>query len=135
MPISPAQADEAYMLETLHALKIADTQTDAVRRLRALLRQTVRVAICDGRVFLGTFAGTDKQLNVLLLNADEFRFAPPRHANPDGRYVGLVLVPWRLVVRVEAAKAAEEREVDVDPGVGYRGIAENYEDAEDGLYT
>ena len=48
------------------------TDTPAVNALRSLLRQTLRITILDGRIFLGTFAGTDKLLNVLLVSTDEF---------------------------------------------------------------
>ena len=71
-------------------------------QLKALLRSTLRVSVTDNRVFLGTFAGTDKLLNILLINTDEYRVGPD--AGPDGadgRYVGQVMIPWRLVVRVE----------------------------------
>jgi small nuclear ribonucleoprotein (snRNP)-like protein len=71
----------------------------AVDRLSELLTQTLRITITDGRIFIGSFAGTDQPLNVLLLNADEFRLGPDE--NPDGRYVGQVLIPWRLVVKAE----------------------------------
>lgn len=74
-----------------------------VEQLKALLRTTLRVTVTDGRVFLGTFAGTDKMLNILLINTDEYRLGPD--AGPDaldGRYVGQVMIPWRLVVRVES---------------------------------
>ncbi|KAJ7479960.1 hypothetical protein B0H11DRAFT_1725334 [Mycena galericulata] len=71
----------------------------AVDRLKSLLCETLRVTITDGRIFIGSFAGTDQPLNILLLNTDEFRLGPDE--NPDGRYVGQVLIPWRLVVKAE----------------------------------
>ena len=108
---------------------------DGVQQLRALFNQMLRVTIRDGRVFLGTFAGTDKLLNILLLNADEYRFAPPQHANPHGRFVGLILIPWRLVAKAEAHRPRRPAEVNVYPGVGLKGIVETYTDAEDELYT
>jgi len=70
--------------------------------LERLLRQTLRITIKDGRIFLGSFAGTDKQLNILLANTDEFRLTPPESANPNGRFVGLVMIPRSLVVKIEA---------------------------------
>ncbi|TFY71225.1 hypothetical protein EVG20_g1785 [Dentipellis fragilis] len=73
--------------------------TDAVLALKSLLRLTLRVFIADGRIFLGTFAGTDKSLNLLLVNTEEFRLGPSD--NPDGRYVGQVMIPWRLVIKTE----------------------------------
>jgi len=73
---------------------------DALPRLRALLQQILRITITDGRVFIGTFAGTDKPLNIILINAEEYRIGPGQ--NPDGRYVGQVMFPWKVVVKVEA---------------------------------
>ena len=87
------------------------TDTPAVNALRSLLRQTLRITILDGRIFLGTFAGTDKLLNVLLVSTDEFVLpqASRAYANPDGRFVGLVQIPWRLVVKIEAHRPHRER--------------------------
>ncbi|KAF9783993.1 hypothetical protein BJ322DRAFT_889639 [Thelephora terrestris] len=68
--------------------------------VRSLLNDTLRVTVADGRIFLGTFVGTDSELNILLLNSDEFRLGP--NENPNGRFVGQVMIPWRLVQRVEA---------------------------------
>ena len=132
----PEQIDSALKLEEEAAPADSDpSDPPAVRDLKSLLNRTLRVTIRDGRVFLGSFAGTDKLLNILLVNTDEFRFSPPQHANPGGRFVGLVLIPWRLVLNVEAQGTNSGQEVVVDPGVGLRGIVETYEDAEDGLYT
>ncbi|KAI0069975.1 hypothetical protein K474DRAFT_1670548 [Panus rudis PR-1116 ss-1] len=77
-------------------------QAPATSYLQKLFRQTIRITITDGRIFLGTFAGTDKHLNLLLVNTDEFRFTPPHYANPNGRFVGLVMIPRRLIVKIEA---------------------------------
>ncbi|KAJ7714582.1 hypothetical protein DFH07DRAFT_863302 [Mycena maculata] len=71
----------------------------AVELLKGLLCETLRVTVTDGRIFVGSFAGTDQPLNILLLNTDEFRLGPDE--NPDGRYVGQVLIPWKLVVQAE----------------------------------
>jgi small nuclear ribonucleoprotein (snRNP)-like protein len=71
----------------------------AVERLKELLCQNLRVTVTDGRIFIGSFAGTDQPLNILLLNTDEFRLGPDE--NPDGRYVGQILIPWKLVVKAE----------------------------------
>lgn len=79
----------------------------ALFRLKRLLRQILRITINDGRVFIGTFAGTDQPLNLLLLNTEEYNMGPD--ANPDGRYVGQVLIPWRLVVKVEGEGTKQDR--------------------------
>ncbi|KAI0762391.1 hypothetical protein C8Q74DRAFT_147589 [Fomes fomentarius] len=97
----------------------SSSPTANVEQLKALLRTTLRVTVVDGRVFLGTFAGTDKQLNILLVNTDEYRLGPDAGSDGlDGRYVGQVMIPWRLVVRVESradgdrAQAYRSRESD-----------------------
>jgi small nuclear ribonucleoprotein (snRNP)-like protein len=81
--------------------------TSARDALVFLLR---RVSITDGRVFLGTFVGTDVLLNLLLVSAHEFRpGAPPR--TPDysnERFVGQVMLPWRHVRKVEAEGKPED---------------------------
>ncbi|KZT08967.1 uncharacterized protein LAESUDRAFT_723272, partial [Laetiporus sulphureus 93-53] len=74
----------------------------SIQRLKALLRKTLRVTIQDGRIFLGTFVGTDKHLNILLVNSEEYRIGPDAvDGDPNGRFVGQILVPWRLVQKVE----------------------------------
>ncbi|PCH33091.1 hypothetical protein WOLCODRAFT_52746, partial [Wolfiporia cocos MD-104 SS10] len=76
---------------------------DSVRKLRSLLRGNLRITISDGRIFIGTFVGTDKQLNVLLVNTDEYRLGEEYvGGRMSGRFVGQVMIPWRLVQKVEA---------------------------------
>jgi small nuclear ribonucleoprotein (snRNP)-like protein len=65
-----------------------------------LLHQLLRITVNDGRVFIGTFAGTDKPLNIILINAEEYRIGPGQ--NPDGRYVGQIMLPWKIIITVEA---------------------------------
>nr|GAT43966.1 predicted protein [Mycena chlorophos] len=95
----------------------ASSSTSAIARLQDLLTRMLRVTTTEGRVFIGSFAGTDKPLNILLLNCDEYRISPGPDDNPDGRYVGQILVPWRLVVKVEMhggpnARAGREAVLD-----------------------
>lgn len=75
------------------------TQTLGIHRLTDLLRQILRITTNDDRIYLGTFAGTDKLLNILLINAEEYR---TEQGGVGGRFVGQVLMPWRLIVRVES---------------------------------
>ncbi|KAF7306272.1 Sm domain-containing protein [Mycena indigotica] len=87
----------------------------AVSRLHSLLTRLLRITTTDGRVFIGSFAGTDKPLNIILLNTDEFRVNPGLDDNPDGRYVGQVLIPWKLVVKVEVHEGGlADREAVLD---------------------
>ena len=111
-----------------------ESDSPAVEKLKSLLRHTMRITVQDGRIFLGTFAGTDRLLNVLLINTDEFKLSPP-HVNLHGRFVGLILVPWRLVVKIEVhapvhhrSSAQAQAQVDPDPGVGLRGIVDRIGD-------
>ncbi|KAI0656775.1 hypothetical protein C8Q70DRAFT_920722 [Cubamyces menziesii] len=101
--------------------------TANVERLKAMLKQTLRISITDGRIFVGTFAGTDKQLNVLLINTDEYRVGPDAGADgADGRYVGQVMIPWRLVVRAEARRGDSQMQ----------GISQDDADSDDdSMYT
>jgi len=69
--------------------------TEAIQNLKSILRGTLRVAITDDRAFVGTFVGTDKSLNILLLNTEEFRLDTDE--NTAGRYVGQVMIPWRII--------------------------------------
>jgi small nuclear ribonucleoprotein (snRNP)-like protein len=78
--------------------------------LALLLRRGLRVSIADGRVFLGTFVGTDAQLNLLLVSAHEFRPGAPALTPeyPNGRFVGQIMLPWRHVRKVEAEGKVED---------------------------
>jgi len=69
--------------------------TEAIQNLKSILRGTLRIITDDNRAFIGTFVGTDKSLNILLLNTEEFRLGAD--ANTPGRYVGQVMIPWRLI--------------------------------------
>ena len=63
----------------------------------------MRVGIADGRVFVGVFACIDKGKNIVLVNTEEFRIgSQPGSLGARGRYVGMVMVPWKYVVTVEA---------------------------------
>jgi len=72
--------------------------SSAVDELRSTLSATYRVGVTDGRVFLGTFACIDKEKNMILINADEYRFEEGRWMD---RYVGMIMLPWDLVKTVE----------------------------------
>ncbi|KAK0444939.1 uncharacterized protein EV420DRAFT_1277254 [Desarmillaria tabescens] len=75
------------------------TMSANIAALESFFRRILRITVTDGRVFIGSFAGTDKPLNILLVNTEEFRIGPDE--NPDGRFVGQIMVPWHLVVKVE----------------------------------
>jgi len=80
--------------------------TEAIRNLKGILRGTLRIITSDDRALVGTFVGTDKSLNVLLVNTEEFRLGGANE-NPAGRYVGQVMVPWRLIQNIGLQVAGE----------------------------
>ena len=84
---------------------IATTPT-ALDSLQGFLQQLLRITTTDNRVFLGTFAGTDKPLNIILINAEEYHISNQDSGqrvklDEDGRYVGQVMLPWKMIVKVE----------------------------------
>ncbi len=113
--------------------------TTMADQLTPFLRQILRITTTDNRIFLGTFAGTDQPLNLVLVNAEEFRMVPAypksgpdrmqtiheeaeseldkavrvahetemRLENADGRFVGQILVPWKMIAKVEASIAGQ----------------------------
>lgn len=83
--------------------------TEAIQNLKSILRGIIRIITNDSRAFIGTFVGTDKSLNILLLNTEEFRL--DADANPAGRYVGQVMIPWRLIKDIGLQVAGEGDEM------------------------
>ena len=65
--------------------------------LEALLKHPLRVQVKDGRVLIGCFYGTDKLLNVSLVDAKEYH-----SEQRQPRSVGRIMIPWKIVVKVEA---------------------------------
>ena len=91
----------------------APADTPAVAKLRQLLGRTVKVGIQDSRIFLGTFACTDKALNIVLANTYEYRPSEAAEdGNPPGRYVGMVMIAWKYVRDVELQIEFGESEGD-----------------------
>ena len=93
-PPSPLSPPSSASLSSL----ASQAPRPRVEALKDLLDRVLRVHCSDGRVFIGTFVCTDKALNIVLSNTDEFRIG----ASGEGRYVTMVMVPWRLVVSVGA---------------------------------
>ncbi|KAF8584938.1 hypothetical protein K439DRAFT_1633059 [Ramaria rubella] len=84
----------------------------SVEKLESLLGRVWRVSIQDKRVFIGTLVCTDKEKNIILTNADEYR----RGDHSDGRYVGMVMIPWRWVLKAEVEWAAYMDGEDIGGG-------------------
>ena len=77
----------------------------ALDSLQSFLQQVLRITTVDSRIFMGIFAGTDKPLNIILINAEEYRILQNSgqkvEVNEDGRYVGQVLLPWKMIAKIE----------------------------------
>jgi N-alpha-acetyltransferase 38, NatC auxiliary subunit len=86
-----------------HHFLMRDTQ--AIQNLKSILRTTLRIITDDDRAFVGTFVGTDKDLNILLVNTEEFRLGASE--GPAGRFVGQVMIPWRLIQNIGLQVAGE----------------------------
>lgn len=88
----------------------------ALTILYTLFRRQLRISTTDGRVFLGTFVGTDKALNVLMVSTTEFRpGAPPSVPFMEGgRFVGQVMITWKRVLKVEVEGPVEGINEDED---------------------
>jgi small nuclear ribonucleoprotein (snRNP)-like protein len=88
------------------------SNVSSTKKLNHLLRQTLRITITDGRIFLGTFVGTDQPLNIILVNTEEFRLGYGE--TPVGRYVGQVMIPWKLVVKAEVKRNRDYTQPELD---------------------
>jgi N-alpha-acetyltransferase 38, NatC auxiliary subunit len=98
----------ALFLTTVIVRNTLMRDTEAIRNLKSILRGTLRIITHDDRAFIGAFVGTDKSLNILLVNTEEFRIGGPPDERPSaGRYVGQVMIPWRLVRSVGLQVAGE----------------------------
>jgi len=108
-PESPAQGKTSSKTEE----EIPDTP--AVAKVRALLGKELRITIGDGRVFIGTFACTDRDLNLVLTSVYEFPVGYQNdHLVESGRFVGMLMFPWRHIVRVEVHIGGEAQAYDSD---------------------
>ncbi|KAL1530769.1 hypothetical protein AB1Y20_001667 [Prymnesium parvum] len=81
----------------------------AVLELRKHLDAPLRVGLADGRVVVGTFVCLDKQRNLLLVDALEWRWfgaAGGGAAERAQRHLGVVLVPRKWVESCHALEVA-----------------------------
>lgn len=92
---------------------------ESVAFLRSLLNQILIVHTTDGRLFRGQFMCTDPDYNIVLSHTDEYRHPTARQVaeqarqaeragnqskvvvNMVSRYLGLVVVPGKHIVKIE----------------------------------
>ncbi|KAI0506955.1 hypothetical protein F5B22DRAFT_622075 [Xylaria bambusicola] len=97
----------------------AFSKTGAEAYLRSLLNKTLRIQVTDGRMFTGTFKCTDTDRNVVISNTFEYRHPSQREiaraastaaddasaatvkVDMTSRYLGLVVVPGKHIVKME----------------------------------
>ncbi|KAI8814214.1 hypothetical protein BJ742DRAFT_896751 [Cladochytrium replicatum] len=79
----------------------SSTRRPHLEKLETFLNQRIRVSVSDGRSFTGSFAGVDPSKNVLMTNTEERK-------GDDTRYVGLIMIPGKHLVRMEAEMIDED---------------------------
>ncbi|KAJ3829287.1 hypothetical protein EV361DRAFT_793575 [Lentinula raphanica] len=93
----------------------SSTESPAIAQLRQLLSSTLRISVADGRIFIGSFIGTDQPMNILLIDTQEFRLDNPETGKSNheddsvrsGRFVGQVLIPWKIVRKIEVQESSQ----------------------------
>lgn len=81
----------------------SSSSSPLVKRARKLLYRNLRVGVTDGRVFVGKFHCLDKQGNIILYDAVEYRqITKPSSSSPstsdcmEHRSLGLILISARV---------------------------------------
>ncbi|XP_072954055.1 uncharacterized protein [Typha angustifolia] len=73
---------------------LAGNSSPLVARLRKLLFRRMLIGVTDGRFFLGLFHCIDKQGNIILQDAVEYRSTCRSSPSPmEQRCLGLILIP------------------------------------------
>ncbi|KAK6859714.1 N-alpha-acetyltransferase 38-B- NatC auxiliary subunit [Apiospora arundinis] len=94
----------------------ATKATEAESYLNSLINKTLRVHATDSRMFVGTFKCTDANRNVVLSLCHEYRQPSQKQleaaaassstgtvqAEMTSRYLGLVVIPGKHIVKMEA---------------------------------
>lgn len=92
--VIPSTADH-YLNSSAGSADVAISGSEHVSKLRKLLFRRMLVGVNDGRYFLGLFHCVDKQGNIILQDAVEYRSA--RRSSPSApkeeRCLGLILIP------------------------------------------
>ncbi|KAL5577284.1 hypothetical protein UlMin_018983 [Ulmus minor] len=71
-----------------------EAKPETVSRVRKLVHRRMLVGIKDGRFFLGNFHCMDKQGNIILQDAVEYRSTRRSSPSPmEQRCLGLILIP------------------------------------------
>jgi small nuclear ribonucleoprotein (snRNP)-like protein len=85
-------SEDAYCNNTA-APSDGGSNSPAVAKLRKLLFRRMLIGVKDGRYFLGLFHCIDRQGNIILQDAVEYRSARPSSPPTEQRCLGLILIP------------------------------------------
>ncbi|KAK3329707.1 LSM domain-containing protein [Apodospora peruviana] len=108
---------------------------EATSLLQSLLSKNLRVTTTDGRMFWGSFKCTDYESNIVLQHTYEYRHPSPvsvaaaqRVTTTDNishpttfnvemtsRYLGLVVVPGKYIVKMEVEEFASQMKKNTQP--------------------
>ncbi|GFY81489.1 small nuclear ribonucleoprotein family protein [Actinidia rufa] len=84
--------------------------SNVVARVKNLLFRQMLVGISDGRFFLGTFYCIDKQGNIILQDAVEYRSTRCSSPSPmEQRGLGLILIPFSCRISCHVGCSIEEQ--------------------------
>ena len=93
--VIPSTAGDPHLSSSAAPMDAAGGGSRHVATLRKLLFRRMLVGVNDGRYFLGLFHCVDKQGNIILQDAVEYRSA--RRSSPSApkeeRCLGLILIP------------------------------------------
>ncbi|RDD42425.1 N-alpha-acetyltransferase 38, NatC auxiliary subunit [Trichoplax sp. H2] len=75
--------------------------------LDKLLNKLLQVHLSDGRVVVGNFMCTDRELNIILGQCQEYSSAPDPESTEQPRTLGLAMIPGKHVIKIQVG-------IDVD---------------------
>lgn len=95
-PLKQVEMEEAQVsqIDELHTQLSTNNSSPLVSKLKKLLYRRMLIGVNDGRYFLGLFHCIDKQGNIILQEAVEYRITSKSAPGPaDQRCLGLILIP------------------------------------------
>ncbi|GAA0164448.1 RNA splicing factor [Lithospermum erythrorhizon] len=91
-----------------------ENSSSNVMQVKKLLSRKLLIGIEDGRFFLGTFYCLDKQGNIILQDAVEFRSTKRTTPSPmEQRCLGLILIPSSCRTSCHVEGSLEEQSVSL----------------------
>jgi small nuclear ribonucleoprotein (snRNP)-like protein len=85
---------DTYINSSTAPVDTTSNSSPHVAKLQKLLYRRMLIGVNDGRYFLGLFHCIDKQGNIILQDAVEYRSARHSVSSPmEQRFLGLILIP------------------------------------------